>query len=35
MHSHHEGEVWGLCLMSNDKFFTSGDDNKIYLYDIL
>jgi WD40 repeat protein len=35
MHSHHDGEVWGLCVMEGEsKFFTSGDDNKVYMFDI-
>lgn len=36
MHSHYDGEVWGMCVVPNEhKFFTSADDNKILLYDIL
>jgi WD40 repeat protein len=35
MHSHHDGEVWGLEVDEDDgKFITSGDDNKILMYDI-
>jgi WD40 repeat protein len=35
MHSHHDGEVWGMCVIPNqNKFITSGDDNKLLLYDI-
>ncbi|CDW73957.1 help domain containing protein [Stylonychia lemnae] len=35
MHSHHDGELWGLCLIEDQKkFITSGDDNKLYMYDI-
>ena len=35
MHSHHDGEVWGLTTIEGDgKFFTSGDDNKIFMFDI-
>lgn len=35
MHSHHDGEVWGLCVIEEEgKFVTSGDDNKILLFDI-
>jgi len=35
MHSHHEGELWGLCIIEGEgKFITSGDDNKIYMFDI-
>lgn len=35
MHSHSDGEVWGLCVIPNKgKFFTSGDDDKVFLYDI-
>lgn len=36
MHSHHDGELWGLTTIEGDgKFFTSGDDNKIFMFDIL
>jgi len=36
MHSHHEGEVWGLATMEGKgKFITSGDDNKIMIWDIM
>jgi WD40 repeat protein len=32
--SHFEGEVWGLELApSQNKVFTSGDDNKVMMYD--
>ncbi len=35
MHSHHDGEVWGLESSEIDgKFITSGDDNKLLMYDI-
>jgi len=35
MHSHHDGEVWGLCVIAQkNRFITSGDDNKLLLYDI-
>jgi len=35
MHSHHDGEVWGLCTLEDQGvFITSGDDNKIYMYDM-
>lgn len=34
MHSHHEGEVWAIAPMSNERFFTAADDNKILLYDL-
>lgn len=36
MHSHHDGEVWGLTAVDGQGlFFTSGDDNKIFLFDVL
>jgi WD40 repeat protein len=36
MHSHHEGEVWGLTLIEGKGYYiTSGDDNKLLMYDIL
>jgi len=35
MHSHHDGEVWGLVILEeNGKFITGCDDNKILMYDI-
>lgn len=35
IHSHHDGEVWGLCLLEDQgKFITSCDDNKILMYEI-
>ena len=35
MHSHSDGEAWGLCVMEDDsKFFTSGDDNKVFMFDM-
>ena len=35
MHSHHDGEVWGLCIMEGEgKFITSGDDDKVYMFDM-
>jgi hypothetical protein len=35
MHSHHDGEVWGLCLVGGtNRFITSADDNKILMFDI-
>jgi WD40 repeat protein len=35
MHSHHDGEVWGLESMEDEAMFiTSGDDNKLLMYDI-
>jgi len=35
MHSHFDGEVWGLCVVSEKGYFlTAGDDNKILLYDV-
>jgi len=34
-HSHHDGEVWGLCVIpSQNKYVTSGDDNKILMFDM-
>jgi WD40 repeat protein len=36
MHSHHDGEVWGLCLIEEqNKFVTSCDDNKLLMYDMV
>jgi hypothetical protein len=32
MHSHFEGETWGLAVFEN-KFITSGGDNQILMYD--
>jgi hypothetical protein len=32
MQGHDTGEAWGLDL-SDDKFVTSGDDNKVMLWD--
>lgn len=35
MHSHNDGELWGLATIEREgKFFTSGDDNKIFMFDI-
>lgn len=35
MHSHHDGEVWGLALVGGtSRYVTSADDNKILMYDI-
>jgi hypothetical protein len=35
MHSHSDGETWGLCVIEGEKkFFTSGDDNKIFMFDM-
>lgn len=35
MGSHHDGEAWGLCILEGTgKFVTSGDDNKILMYDL-
>lgn len=35
MHSHHSGEVWGLTAIdSSNCFLTSGDDNKILMFDL-
>lgn len=31
--SHFEGEVWGLAVTSGNKVITSGDDNKVMMYD--
>ncbi len=34
MHSHHDGELWGLAILEEQKLFaTSCDDNKIMLFD--
>ena len=36
MHSHHDGESWGLVVIEGDnKYITSGDDNKLLMYDAL
>lgn len=36
MHSHHMGEVWGLCVIEERNLFvTSCDDNKIIMYDMV
>ena len=43
MHSHSDGEIWGLCPIDsgeNDSsmgqfYATCGDDNKILVFDIL
>jgi WD40 repeat protein len=32
--SHSDGEVWGLAVISDTHFATSGDDNKIKLWNI-
>ena len=33
--SHHEGEIWGICLVDDGKkILTCADDNKFLLYDI-
>jgi hypothetical protein len=35
MHSHHDGEVWGLTIIEEQgKIVTSCDDNKIMMFDI-
>lgn len=34
MHSHHDGEVWGLCVITDNIFVTSGDDNKLLMFDM-
>jgi len=33
MSSHSDGEVWGLSVGTNGKIATSGDDNKVMLWD--
>jgi len=34
MVAHHDGETWGLCMLDGTtKFVTSGEDNKILMYD--
>jgi WD40 repeat protein len=33
MKSHSDGEAWGLAVADKDTFVTSGDDNKIYVWD--
>ena len=33
MHSHSDGEVWGLELNCAEQVITSGDDNKVMLWD--
>ena len=32
MQSHFEGEVWGLAIVDQNSFVTSGDDNKIFAW---
>ena len=35
MHSHHDGEAWGLAIIEEqNKFITSCDDNKLLMYDM-
>lgn len=35
MISHHDGEVWGLCIIPGlNRYITSGDDNKILMFDV-
>jgi WD40 repeat protein len=34
MRSHREGEAWGLAIADKDTFVTSGDDNKIFVWDL-
>jgi len=35
MHSHHEGETWGLAIIPGEmQFITSGDDNKVMKWDM-
>jgi WD40 repeat protein len=34
MYSHHDGEVWGLCVIDDKYFVTSCDDNKILMFDL-
>lgn len=33
MHSHNEGEVWGLAQCGDGKILTCGDDNKVQCWD--
>lgn len=33
MSSHFEGETWGLCVLDDNTVVTSGDDNRINLFD--
>jgi WD40 repeat protein len=33
MESHSEGEVWGLALAGGTSFVSSGDDNKVKMWD--
>jgi WD40 repeat protein len=36
MQSHHDGESWGLVVIEGEnKYITSGDDNKILMYDLI
>lgn len=36
MHSHSDGEAWGLTVIEGEsKYITSGDDNKLLMYDLL
>lgn len=32
MSGHCKGEAWGLCILGNDKFITSGDDNLVKVW---
>jgi hypothetical protein len=35
MHSHHDGEVWGLAVLEEQGMFvTSCDDNKLLMYEV-
>lgn len=35
MHSHHDGEVWGLAVLEEQgMFITSCDDNKLLMYEV-
>lgn len=34
MHSHSDGEVWGLSVIGNDTVLTTGDDNKAIAWDV-
>lgn len=35
MHSHHDGEVWGLAILEEQGMFvTSCDDNKLLMYEV-
>jgi WD40 repeat protein len=34
MHSHFEGEVWGLDVSQYPSVYTSGDDNQVCVWDV-